>query len=51
LKRIVAKYHRTTAALVTAELNILLEDTVSTKLSYVSFTNPTSTVGLQILNL
>jgi transposase len=51
LKRIVSKNHRTTAALVTAELNIHPEDTVSTKLSYVSFTNPTSTVGLQFLNL
>jgi hypothetical protein len=30
----------------TAELNIHLADPVSTKLSDVSFTNPTSTVGL-----
>jgi hypothetical protein len=35
----------------TEELNIRLEDRVSTKLSDVSFTNLTSTVGLQLLNL
>ena len=50
LKRIVSKNHRTTAAKVTAELNILLVDPVSTKMSK-SFTNPTSTVELQLLNL
>jgi hypothetical protein len=49
--RTVLKNHRTTAAQVTAELNIHLEDPVSTKLSDMSFTNPTSTVGLQLLNL
>jgi hypothetical protein len=36
---------------VTAELNIHLEDPVSTNLSDVSFTNPTSPVALQLLNL
>jgi hypothetical protein len=35
----------------TAELNIHPEDPVSTKTVYVSFTNPTSSVGLQLLNL
>jgi hypothetical protein len=30
----------------TAELNIHVEDAVSTKLSDMNFTNPTSTVGL-----
>jgi hypothetical protein len=49
-KRIVSKNHRTAAAKVTAELNILLIDPVSTKKSK-SFTNPTSTVELQLLNL
>jgi hypothetical protein len=51
LRRIVAKNQTTTAAQVTAELNIHLEDPVSIKLSDVRFTNPTSTVGLQLLNL
>jgi hypothetical protein len=44
LRRIVLKNHRTIAAQVTAELNI------PQKLSNVSFTNPTSMVGLQLLN-
>jgi hypothetical protein len=46
LKRIVSENHRTAAAQVTAELNIHLEDSVSKKLSDMSFTDPTSTVGL-----
>jgi transposase len=46
LRRIFPKNHRTTAAQMTAELNILLEDPVSTKTD-VSFANPTSIVGLQ----
>jgi transposase len=49
--RTVSENHRTTAARVTAELNIHLEDRVSTKTCDVSYTNPTSTVGLQLLNL
>jgi hypothetical protein len=36
---------------VTAEVNIHLEDNVFTKTVHVSFTNPTCTVGLQLLNL
>jgi predicted transcriptional regulator len=46
--RIVSKNHRTAVAQVTVELNthIHLEDLVSTKLSDVNFTNPTSTIGL-----
>jgi len=51
LKRIVPKHHRTAAAKVTAELNIHLEDADSTKTSDESFTNPTSTIQLQLLNL
>jgi predicted transcriptional regulator len=54
LRRTVSKSQRTTAAAqVTAELNIHLEDPVSTELSDVNFTNPTSTVAvwLQLLNL
>jgi hypothetical protein len=52
LRRIVWKNHRTAAAQVTVALNIYLEDPVlfSQKLSDVSFTNPTSMVGLQLLN-
>jgi transposase len=46
LRRIVSKNHRTTAA----QLNIHLKDRFD-KNSNVSFTNPTSTVGLQLLNL
>jgi transposase len=44
LRRIVSINHRTTAAQVTAELII------PQKLSDLSFTNPTSTVGLQLLS-
>jgi hypothetical protein len=51
ISRIVLKNHRTTAAQVTAELNIRLEDPVSTKNSNVSFANPISTVGLHFLSL
>jgi Holliday junction resolvase RusA-like endonuclease len=47
LKRIVSENHRPTAAKVTAELNIHLEDPVPTKKkSDEKFTNPTSTVQL-----
>jgi len=51
LQKIVSKNHRTTAAKVTAELNIYLEDTVSCfhKQSE-SFTSLASTVELQLLN-
>ena len=49
LKRIVSKNHRITAAKVTAELNTHLEDPVFTPDE--SFTNPTFTVLLQLLNL
>jgi hypothetical protein len=51
LRGIVSKNHRTTAAQVTAELNIHLKDPVSTKMSDMSFTNPTSTIGLHLLDL
>jgi hypothetical protein len=51
LRRIVLKNHRTTAAQVTAELNIHFARPFPQKLSGVSFTNPTSMVGLQFLNL
>jgi hypothetical protein len=52
IEKDVLKNHRTTAAQVTAELNIHLEAPVSIKkLPDVSFTNPISTVGLQLLNL
>jgi transposase len=50
LRRIVSKHHRTTAAQVREELNIHPEYPIFT-MSDVSFTNPTSTVGLQLLNL
>jgi hypothetical protein len=50
LKRMASKNHRTTAAKVTAELSVHLEDPVSTKQSNESCTNP-STVELQLLNL
>jgi hypothetical protein len=44
--------HRPTAAQVTAELNIHCEDPISTEtVRRVNFTNPTSTIGLQLLNL
>jgi transposase len=51
MRRIVLKNHRATAAQVTAEQNIHLEDPVSQKPSNVSFTNLTSVAGLQLLNL
>jgi hypothetical protein len=52
LRRIASKNHRTTAAQVIAELNIHLEDPVFIKICLdMSFTNPTSTVGLQLLKL
>jgi len=51
LKRIVSKNHRTTAAKVAAELNIHLGRLFPQKQSDRSFTNPTSTVELQLLNL
>jgi hypothetical protein len=47
---IISKNHTTTAANVTAELNLHLEDPVSTKTFDDVFTNPTSTVELQLLN-
>jgi hypothetical protein len=50
LRRTVKKNQSTTAAQVTAELNIHLIF-IPQKLSDMSFTNPTSTVGLQLLNL
>jgi hypothetical protein len=49
--RIVSKNHITSAPQVTEKLNIHLEDHVSSKLSNMSFTNPTSMVGLQLLIL
>jgi hypothetical protein len=51
VRRTLLKNHRTTAAQVTAELNIHLETPFPSKLSDVSFTNPTSTVRLQLLNV
>jgi transposase len=51
LRWTVSKNHRTTAAQLRAELNIHLEDLFPQKLSDVIFTNPTSTAGLQLLNL
>ena len=54
LKRTVSKNHRITAAKLTAELIIHLEDAVSTKKKKhydESFTNPPSTVELQLINL
>jgi len=47
----VSENHRTTEAKVIAELNSHLEDHVSTKQSDESFTNPASSVELQLLNL
>jgi transposase len=49
--RTVSKNHRTAAAQVSTELNIRLEDPVSTKMSGMSFINLTSMVGLLLLNL
>jgi transposase len=51
LRWIISKNQRTSAAQVTAELNIHLGDPVSTEMSDVSFTDQTSTAGLQMLNL
>jgi len=51
LKRIVSKNHRTTATKVTAELDIHLGRPFPQKQSDTSFTNPTSTVELELLNL
>jgi hypothetical protein len=51
LRRIVLKNRTTTAVQVTVGLNIRIETPCPQKLSNVSFTNPTSTVGLQLLNL
>jgi transposase len=48
LRRIVSKNHRTTTVQMTAELNIHLEDPVSTKTD-MSFTDPTSAVGLHLI--
>jgi predicted transcriptional regulator len=50
LVRIVSKNHSTPSQ-VTEELNIHLKDPFPQKLSDMSFTNPTSIVGLQLLNL
>jgi hypothetical protein len=50
LKRIVYKNHRTTAANMTVELIVHLEDPFSTQAVDESFTNLTSTVDLQLLN-
>jgi hypothetical protein len=49
--RIVSENNGTTAAQVTAELNICSEDRFPQKLSKVRFTNPTSMIRLQLLNL
>jgi len=51
MKRIVSINHRSTATKVTAELHIHLEDHFYKKQSDVSFTNPTSMIQLQLLNL
>jgi hypothetical protein len=52
LRRIVSKSHRTTSAEMTGNQIwiFILKSLFSQKLSYMSFTNPTSTVGLQLLN-
>jgi hypothetical protein len=50
-RRAVSKNRATTRAQVTAELNIHLEDSVSTKHPDKSFTNPASTVNLLLLNI
>jgi hypothetical protein len=49
-KRIMSKNHRTTAAKMTAELNIHLGRPFPQKQSNKSFYNPTSIVELQLLN-
>jgi CTP-dependent riboflavin kinase len=51
LRRNYSKNHRITTAKVTAELNIHFEEHVPQNLTDVIFTNPTSTVQLQLLNL
>jgi hypothetical protein len=53
LRRIVSKNHRTTAPQVTGQQIwiFMLKTMFPQKLPDVSFTNPTSTVGLQLLNL
>jgi hypothetical protein len=53
LRRIVSKNQRTTAAQVTGQQNWIFswKTLFPQKLSDVSFTNPASTVGLQLLNL
>jgi hypothetical protein len=51
LTKNVPKNHRTVAAQVTAALNIHLKTLFAQKLFYMSFTNPTSTAGLELLNL
>jgi hypothetical protein len=51
LKRIVSKNHRTTAANVTVELSVHLEDPVSTQAVDESFTNLMSMVDLLVLNI
>jgi hypothetical protein len=48
LRRPVSKTRRTTATPVTAELNIILKTLFPQKLSNVSFTKPTSMVGMQL---
>jgi len=50
LKGIVYKNHRATAANMTVELIVHLEDPVATQAVDESFTNLTSTVDLQLLN-
>jgi hypothetical protein len=46
------RYHRTTLAQVTtAELNVRLEDSVSTKTSRRAFHKSNITIGLQLLNI
>jgi hypothetical protein len=50
--RIISRNQRTAAVWVTAELNIHLEVALSTEaVRRKSFTNPTSMIGLQLLNL
>jgi transposase len=51
LRRTVSKNHISIAAQATAELNIILKTRFPQKLFDVSFTNPTSNVWLQLLNL
>ena len=51
MKRIVSKNHRTTAAKVAAEPNIHLGRPFPQKQSDKSFTNPTTSAELQLLNL